>query len=223
MSFASYKSPFDEALSKPLINVENESGDTDQVSKNPKKGSKGNNVLTSKSDTVPLSSPAVYSKKLTVQPSVNRETVKPSSSQSFSNFNIDQKEIIDSQEYQPPNLSLETTTEKSFSQQSSLEEALLRERNAESRSILQKMTTISAITSELNSLVQNQQGTIDEVEDHAYGVHDSAERGVAELETANNMMRKNNGSGVEVFWKYFFGVIGVGGLIIAIIIFLHSL
>ena len=220
MSFASYKSPFDEALSKPL--VENETGATDQSS-NRKKSGKSNHALNSKSDITPSPSPAVYSKKLTVQSSLNGKKVTPSSSQSFSNFDIEQKEIIDSQEYQPPNLSLETTMEQPFSQQSSLEDALLRERNAESRSILQKMTTISAISSELNSLVQNQQDTIDEVEDHAFSVHDSAERGVTELETANDMMRRNNGSGVEVFWKYFFGVIGVGGLIIAFIIFLHSL
>lgn len=104
-----------------------------------------------------------------------------------------------------------------------LEAALLRERNEESRAILQKMNTISAISSELNSLVESQQENVDEVEDNAYGVHDAAERGVAELESANAMMRKNNGSGVEVFWKNFFAVIAVGGLVIAFVIFLHSI
>ncbi len=64
---------------------------------------------------------------------------------------------------------------------------------------------------------------VDDVEEHAYGVHDAAERGVNELERASRLLQRNNGSGVEVFWKFFFGVIGIGGLIVAFVIFLHSM
>lgn len=85
------------------------------------------------------------------------------------------------------------------------------------------MNTINAISTELNSLVASQQENVDEMEENAYRIHDSAERGASELGKANSMMQKNNGSGVEVFWKVFFGVIGVGGLIIAFVIFLHSM
>lgn len=228
MSFATYKSPFDEAMSKPLI-----SDDTQSVTNN--NSTSGGSPLTSnnassnqKSSLSSLTS-AFNSKKLPFQnsltPNINsNNNVAPPPPESFSKFNIDQANHsnTEEEEYQPPSLTLETTTESANLDQSSLEAALLRERNEESRSILQKMNTISAISSELNSLVMNQQETVDEMEENAYRIHDSAERGVAELEKANEMMRKNNGSGVEVFWKFFFGVIGVGGLIVAFVIFLHS-
>ena len=142
------------------------------------------------------------------------------------NNNYNHHESQEQEQYQPPTLALETSSmdpSLSFSQQDSIEAALLRERTDESRSILQQMTTISAISSELNSLVNNQQGDIDEMEDNAYGVHDAAERGVTELENASNMMQKNNGGGVEVFWKFFFGVVGIGGLVIGLVMFFHSL
>ena len=228
MSFATYKSPFDEAMSKPLI-----SDDTQSVTNN--NSTSGGSPLTSnnassnqKSSLSSLTS-VFHSKKLPFQnsltPNINsNNNVAPPPPESFSKFNIDQANHsnTEEEEYQPPSLTLETTTESANLDQSSLEAALLRERNEESRSILQKMNTISAISSELNSLVMNQQETVDEMEENAYRIHDSAERGVAELEKANEMMRKNNGSGVEVFWKFFFGVIGVGGLIVAFVIFLHS-
>ncbi len=242
MSFATYKSPFDEAMSKPLI-----SDDTQSVTRhshacsesNQSRTGPGNSITSdptrnnkpSSSSSSSSSSSAFNSKKLPLQnpfgtntTTISNTTTKPPP-ESFFKFNIDQKnESSFEDEYQPPNLTLETTTTESFfPEQGSLEAALIRERNEESRSILQKMTTISAISSELNSLVYSQQDTVDEMEEHAYMVHDSAERGVSELENANNMMQKNNGSGVEVFWRVFFGVIGFGGLIVALVIFLHSL
>jgi hypothetical protein len=240
MSFASYKSPFDEALSKPLIS-ENDtqsvtttstsaSSRTNQSSKSGRgtknnlasmfgKSSSTSSASASASSSTSASSSAVYSKKLTGLGNNNQtNNLRPPPPNSFSNVDHYGNE---SQDYQPPHLSLETTMEQP--RRDTLEAALLRERNEESRAILQKMNTISAISSELNSLVESQQDNVDEVEDNAYGVHDAAERGVAELESANAMMRKNNGSGVEVFWKNFFAVIAVGGLVIAFVIFLHSI
>lgn len=217
MSFATYKSPFDEAMSKPLI-----SDDTQSVTNN-KSSSGSSSPSTTSNQRSSLSSltSSFTSKKLPLQN--NNNNVAPPPPESFSKFNIDQTNDSNAEEeYQPPSLTLETATESAYPEQSSLEAALIRERNEESRSILQKMNTISAISSELNSLVMSQQETVDEMEENAYRIHDSAERGVAELEKANEMMRKNNGSGVEVFWKFFFGVIGVGGLVVAFVIFLHS-
>jgi hypothetical protein len=225
MSFATYKSPFDEALSKPLISDDTQNVSTHQSENN---SNNKNSILasTDKKSGNKSSAPssAVYSKKLNVQSQMDRlQSSYSNTKEYFSNGNTGNSETQLSQDYQPPNLTLESKMEDPSANQNSLEVALLRERNEESRSILEKMNTISAISSELNSLVASQQDTIDEVEDHAYGIHDAAERGVTQLESANSMMRRNNGSGVEVFWKFFFGVIGIGGLIIAFVIFLHSL
>lgn len=124
------------------------------------------------------------------------------------------------QQYQPPNLTLETST---FSpSHTSLEAGLLRERHDEHRSILQNMSIIHSISNQINSIIHSQQEIIDDIEDDAYGVHDSVERGVGELENASGLMGKNQ-SGVEGIWRFFFGVIGVGGFFIALVIFLHSL
>jgi hypothetical protein len=224
MSFASYKSPFDEALSKPLIADDN---DTPSVTKNTNNNhTNGNNNNDSS---------AVYSKKLSgLNP--NHSTIPPN--ESFSKFNNNKNKNNNNinpfdtntnpfeESYQPPNLLHEThtmtTTTTTTSQNNSLEIALLRERNEESKNILTQMNTISAISNEIQSLISNQQETIDDVETNAYTVHDAAERGMNELVSANDVMKNNNGSGVEVFWKYFFGVIGIGGLIISFVIFLHS-
>lgn len=236
MSFATYKSPFDEALSKPLI--QDNGSDTQSVTTTTTASS---SQQRSSSSSVSNTS-AAYSKKLTVNHNDNYNNSASASAsrpppprESFSKFNIDggntshstnpfddEPYSSSSSSYHPPSLTLDHPTQ-STSEYNSLEAALLRERNEESKSILQKMNTINAISSELNSLVQSQQETIDDVEQNAIGVHDNTESGVRELEQANGMMRKNGGSGVEVFWKFFFGVIGVGGLIIAFVIFLHSL
>mmetsp|Transcript_19639 Transcript_19639/g.24773 ORF Transcript_19639/g.24773 Transcript_19639/m.24773 type:complete len:240 (+) Transcript_19639:196-915(+) len=239
MSFASYKSPFDEALSKPLISdndtpsvtttAGSSSTSTNQSTRGSGKkgsskssGSLQNNSNKNSNGSRPFDATAVYSKKLSVNTA--RTTTTTTTTESFSNFDIDQGSPSESNQrqnndYHPPNLTFETESP----QTNSLEAALLRERNEESRSILQKMNTISAISSELNSLVLGQQDMVDDVEENAYGVHDATERGVNELERASRLLQRNNGSGVEVFWKFFFGVIGIGGLIVAFIIFLHSM
>jgi len=234
MSFADYKrSPFDEALSKPLITsstTDNEATvDTQSVNSNSShkhnqqrppilkgKSFRGtnNNDNQSSSSTSNHHHAAVFSKKLTSFASPSQQTHVPQPPhESFQSFHNNESN------YQPPNLTLESTTH--MPQHQSLEEALLRERSTESQTILQKMSTISAISTELNFLLSSQQNDIDEIENNAYYVHDAAERGVNELENASGLMKNN--SGVEGIWKYFFGVVSVGGLIIALVIFLHSL
>jgi hypothetical protein len=239
MSFADYKkSPFDEALSKPLISsstitandavvdtqsVTSSSSRSHNQQRSPIKGKafRGSSNNDNQASSSSSSSnhrrhhhAAVFSKKLTSFASPSQQTHLPQPPpESFQSFHSNESN------YQPPNLTLETTTH--MPQHQSLEEALLKERSTESQTILQKMSTISAISTELNFLLSSQQNDIDEIEHNAYYVHDAAERGVNELENATGLMKNN--SGVEGIWKYFFGVVSVGGLIIAFIIFLHSL
>lgn len=225
MSFANYKkSPFDEAMSKPLISTSNAKHDNNHNADTQRVTMNNNTTNNSKSSLSSSNNAAVYSKKITSflspQSLSSPPQPPPESFQSFHNKN--------QHDYQPPNLTHETTTMTTATttattmdlQHQSLEEALLIERNNESRSILHKMSTISAISTELNNLLSSQQDDIDEIETNAYYVHDAAERGVNELESANRLgFSRNNVDGI---WKYFFGVVSVGGFIIALIIFLHS-
>jgi len=245
MSFATYKSPFDEALSKPLITEENHNHDTEGVTSkrknqsdssrksniNSNSGSEGssNRVSSSSNNSNAKSNTAVYSTKLPFQQTINNNIKRDNNFFSYLYKSSDNSEKDNDEEksnYQPPNSTLESQQQlqvREGNQQTSLEFALLQERNEESRTILKNMNTISAITSELNSLVQSQQEIIDEVEETAVNVHDYTEKGLRSLQDADQLLSNNNGSGVQVFWKYFFGVIAVGGFIIALIIFLHSM
>jgi hypothetical protein len=218
MSFANYSSPFDDALSKPLIDNQRAESTKDK---------KGHDEQQPSSSSI-SDKFAVFSKKLDL----------PSSNSTAQNLSVHQRPLASSlafagdpnqQEsndtyddgiYHPPHLTLETTENIQSTQ---LDRALLQERHNESLNIVQNMQTINAISSELNSIIGSQQEMVDVVEEDALNVHDNAEKGLSQLERASKIMRNNDGSGVETFWRVFFGVLSLGGLIIAWIILWHAL
>lgn len=101
-----------------------------------------------------------------------------------------------------------------------IDAALLQERNLESANVARSMRQIHEINLDLASLVESQQETVDAVEEHAYNVHDNAQRGVSHLQKAKDMMK--DGMRNEGFMRVFFVVMGVGGVMIAIVLLLEA-
>mmetsp|Transcript_4761 Transcript_4761/g.5493 ORF Transcript_4761/g.5493 Transcript_4761/m.5493 type:complete len:200 (-) Transcript_4761:225-824(-) len=154
-----YSSPFDEALSKPLI--ANDAG--------------GNERTTSTS-----TSTSVYSNRLEMTETQHQQPQQPGSSLNYRPPLPDQQEQADS------SLSLVTTNELN---QMDINTALLQERHAESARVARSMQQIHDIQNDLADLVSSQQETIDNIENDAYDIHDNAERGVSHLEKAKSAMR----------------------------------
>lgn len=128
--------------------------------------------------------------------------------------------------YQPPNLLQEQDQQKvsllaGMEEGTHMDEVLLRERHTETLEITREMRQIHEISQDLANIVNDQQSNFDEIEEDAHAVHDSAERGVGHLERAARLI--NSTSQIESFWKVLFGVLAMGGLVIAIILFTQGI
>mmetsp|Transcript_19550 Transcript_19550/g.29607 ORF Transcript_19550/g.29607 Transcript_19550/m.29607 type:complete len:205 (+) Transcript_19550:127-741(+) len=193
-----YASPFDEAMSKPLIPT----GNDDDGGLPPLSGSSSVSSNTSSS----------YSKK-----GLEMRTKHSSTSAKY------KPPLPDSYEKATTNLANNTThtfTTNMELNQMDIDAALLQERNVESTNVARSMRQIHEINLDLASLVESQQETVDAVEEHAYNVHDNAQRGVSHLQKAKDMMK--DGMRNEGFMRVFFVVMGVGGLMIAIVLLLEA-
>lgn len=194
-----YASPFDEAMSKPLIPA----GNDDDGGLPPLSGSSSVSSNTSSS----------YSKK-----GLEMRTKHSSTSAKY------KPPLPDSYETETTNHASNTTnntfTTNMELNQMDIDAALLQERNLESANVARSMRQIHEINLDLASLVESQQETVDAVEEHAYNVHDNAQRGVSHLQKAKDMMK--DGMRNEGFMRVFFVVMGVGGVMIAIVLLLEA-
>jgi t-SNARE complex subunit, syntaxin len=102
-----------------------------------------------------------------------------------------------------------------------MDHALLQERHMESQTITNQMRQILEINRDLSFLVSQQQESIDIIEENALETHDNAERGKSYLEQANRIMRRTMRG--EGFMRVFFWVLAMGGLLIALVLFLEAL
>mmetsp|Transcript_10901 Transcript_10901/g.15876 ORF Transcript_10901/g.15876 Transcript_10901/m.15876 type:complete len:207 (+) Transcript_10901:211-831(+) len=202
-----YSSPFDEALSKPLI-----AEDSQQSDNNNARGSGSGKKSSVRLNRVnPNLAPASYSTKLKLNStSADYVYTPPLMSDNTATTLDEEQQTI-----------LQLTTESPQHIGTQIEAAILRERHAEAQQITSNMRQIHEINQDLASLVQNQQDTIDVIEEDAFEIHDSAERGFSQLERARAMMKTGYENGN--FWRVFFMVMAVGGLMIAIILLLEAL
>lgn len=250
----SYTSPFDEAMSKPLISSSH-TNDSDSDVTQPSRNTTTTTLDLPTGESTYSSTHhihSVHSSKLNLSPTA-LQSIKARATQAISNIShftlvdgITHK--TDGGEYKPPqksdthshnnnnfgneyndNSSLSTSTTTSHHRrplttlelnEMDINTALLRERHEESEKVAQSMRQIHEINQDLATLVQSQQETIDQVESDAYGIHDNAERGVSNLQKAKNMMKV--GMKQEGFQRIFFAVMAIGGLMIAVVLFLEA-
>jgi len=216
---SSYSSAFDEALTKPLVTTAVPPKSQNRFPTN------GNGTGTfSTATTRPSTSKP---KTVTAPP--------PESFRSTNPFHDSNDQGQGQAGYNPPQLNDEESQAHSQSQSqaqaqqqqplliendgtsahSELEVALLQERHMETVQIHDRMRQIRDINLDLASLVEGQQEMVDEVEENAEQVYESARSGTTHLEKAQ-LLYKNTVEG-EGFWKIFFTVLGGGGLILALI------
>jgi len=215
MSFGSHVSAFDEALSKPLVS-KSDNTNTVAASSSPKKG------LWKESQSSTSSSPgrntnAGTSIASTVAAAFS--SVKLPSQQKHGNIS---KNPFD-ESYRPPNLMPEEQQQNQQHMSMSLlqgmevkemDEALLRERHTEALEITQDMRQIREISQDLAIIVNEQQTYIDDIEEDAHAIHDSAEKGLSHLERAANFITVSKN---ERFSRVLFGAIALVGLMTALI------
>lgn len=199
-------SPFDEAMSKPLIETPSQEQELPD-----RKFSQEN----SWSNTQQTEHNATYTNKLT--------SLSPLASHRTNNINSDYAPpSYDQNDEEANNLIYQQLTSATMQPLGTqIENELLRERHVESQNISNQMQQILEINQDLAVLVSDQQETIDIIEENAYEVHDHAERGLSQLRKAQNIMR--NTIQREGFMRIFFMVIGAGGLLIALVMLLESL
>ena len=198
-------SPFDEAMSKPLIETPSQEQElTDR------KFSQEN----SRSNAQQTETNATYTNKLT--------SLSPLASHGTNNINSDYAPpSYDQNDEEANNLIYQQLTSATMQPLGThIENELLRERHVESQNISNQMQQILEINQDLAVLVSDQQETIDIIEENAYEVHDHAERGLSQLRKAQNILR--NTIQREGFMRIFFMVIGAGGLLIALVMLLES-
>jgi hypothetical protein len=206
-----YSSPFDDALSKPLI--EQQDDDTTNISTNiiTRNNTRNSNINNKNK---------------------NKTILKQGKQSAYAK--LDPLSSTSSQHYSPPPAldeeQQETHQSLFYSQLTSttpqplgthIESALLTERHAESQNISIQMRQILEINQDLATLVSSQQETIDVIEDNAYEVHDRAERGVGHLQRAKGLMK--NAMNSEGVMRIFFLVVAVGGMFIALVLLLEAL
>lgn len=191
-SNSSHTSAFDQALSKPLIPPSNITADTNREQKQLTSSRSSGTTTASFSSGLPARN-------------------KPKQLDSNNPFD---------DSYQPPNLAEEEQQQISLlagmEEGNEMEAALLRERHTETLEITNEMRQIHEISQDLANIVNDQQSNFDEIEEEAQAVHDSTQRGMGHLERAAQLISTT--SRLESFWKVLFGVLAMGGLVIAIII-----
>lgn len=196
-----YPSPFDLALSKPLIDNSDPEGATqnDTAGNSDKDGNGGSTEMMKQSMwTINDKNRAAFSNKL--------------SESSYTPPSTDEEQ---------QSLLFHQLTNPSATLGTEIDSALLQERYEESQAITQEMRTISAIHKDLATLVESQQETIDVIEQDAYDIHDRAEKSVGHLQRAKELMKVGMRS--EGLMRVFFMVLAVGGVFIALILFLEAL
>jgi hypothetical protein len=193
-----YSSPFDDALSKPLIELQDDTATTTSTTSRDSTHNK----------SAPLNYQAAYTNKL----------APLSSSASYSPPPTLDEEKQDTQQFL---LYSQLTSETPQQIGTHIDTELLRERNSESQHISTQMRQILDINLDLAFLVSSQQENIDGVEDNAFEIHDNAERGVSHLRRAKGLMK--NAMNSEGLMRIFFLVVAVGGLFIALVLLLEAL
>jgi hypothetical protein len=206
-----YSSPFDDALSKPLI--EQQDDDTTNISTNiiTRNNTRNSNINNkNKNKTILKQGKQSAYAKLDPLSSTSSQHYSPPPA-----LDEEQQETHQSHFYSQ----LTSTTPQPLG--THIESALLTERHAESQNISIQMRQILEINQDLATLVSSQQETIDVIEDNAYEVHDRAERGVGHLQRAKGLMK--NAMNSEGVMRIFFLVVAVGGMFIALVLLLEAL
>mmetsp|Transcript_7130 Transcript_7130/g.10218 ORF Transcript_7130/g.10218 Transcript_7130/m.10218 type:complete len:240 (+) Transcript_7130:288-1007(+) len=225
----SYPSAFDEALSRPLVSP-SQSTDHSVAS-----ASSRRSAATDKSSrrgklppqqTIEQPDPAL------LKSAFQEEKKTPPLSAFFSSKNTAQNEIHPKSKssnpfdegYTPPSLPTEDNKRRmqevlELDRVDDIETALLRERHTEAQAITKDMRHIQEISRDLANIVNDQQMHIDDIEEDAHAIHDSAERGLTNLERAAQLF-KNNNSRTDSFLKTLVAVVAIGGLLTVITILL---
>jgi hypothetical protein len=192
-------SPFDLALSKPLIE------DQTAIEEEIYNSNKNNTSLTQNNGQQ-----ATYTNKLTaILPNNNNDNI----------YTPPLPHLSD--EEQQSLLMTQLTSKNPSALGTQIDSALLSERFQDSQHITQQMRQINAINQDLACLVSSQQETIDIIEQDAYEIHDRSEKGVGHLQRAKKLMR--NGMRGEGVMRVFFFVLAVGGTFIALVLLLEAL
>jgi len=207
-------SPFDEALSKPLI---------DDPSKTQQQTNTNNHLL--RADDMVKSShkpSAAYSNKLSNIGNLPKRYAPPlpPPNRAFHASHDEEEQPVTSEESAFLLLEQEQDPQRA-SLLRQMDHALLQERHMESQTITNQMRQILEINRDLSYLVSQQQESIDIIEENALETHDNAERGRSYLEQANRIMKRTMRG--EGFMRVFFWVLSVGGLLIALVLLLESL
>jgi len=208
-----YPSPFDEALSKPLIERQDDTTTTLRTATATATATtrdsthNKNTSLNSNPFENQNRNQAAYANKL-----------DPLSPSAYSPPPTLDEEQQDTQQFL---LYSQLTSETPQQLGTHIDTELLRERNSESRHISTQMRQILEINQDLACLVSSQQETIDVIEDNAFEIHDMAERSVSHLQRAKGLMKSAMNS--EGVMRIFFLVVAVGGLFIALVLLLEAL
>lgn len=214
-----YSSPFDEALSKPLISGDAGNQRSATHTSASQTSSSARSVYSSKLDMMQPSSDASMTVGAKYQSRASNLNYKPPlPNDNGDSFLLNEADRSDTD--QQNDSSLTATNTYLELDQVDIDAALLRERHAESASVAMSMRQIHEINQDLANLVQSHQETIDHVESDAYEIHDNAERGVSHLEKAKAAMK--DGMRNEGFMRVFFAVMATGGLMIAIVLLLEA-
>ena len=214
-----YSSPFDQALSKPLIDTQQGHDTTTSTSTSTSTSTNTSRTGTNTStQPQPQQNHAAFSNKLSAQ-APNKQNVYPPSS--YSSYTYKPPTAILNDEEQQSLLLTQLVSESPSTLGTQIDHALLQERHNESYRITTQMRQIHEINQDLATLVESQQETIDIIEQDAYDIHDSTERGVGHLERAKGLM--NGAMRSEGLMRVFFMVIAAGGLFIALILLLEAM
>ena len=202
-----YSSPFDDALSKPLIELQDDTATTTSTTSRDSTHNK----------SAPLNSNPFENQNRN-QAAYTNKLAPLSSSASYSPPPTLDEEQQDTQQFL---LYSQLTSETPQQIGTHIDTELLRERNSESQHISTQMRQILDINLDLAFLVSSQQENIDGVEDNAFEIHDNAERGVSHLRRAKGLMK--NAMNSEGVIRIFFLVVAVGGMFIALVLLLEAL
>ena len=205
-----YSSPFDDALSKPLIERQ------DDTTATPTTTTTTTTRNSTHNKSAPLNSNPFENQNRNQAAYANK--LAPLSPSPYSPPPTLDEEQQDTQQFL---LYSQLTSETPQQLGTHIDTELLRERNSESRHISTQMRQILEINQDLAFLVSSQQETIDGVEDNAFEIHDNAERGVSHLRRAKGLMK--NAMNSEGVMRIFFLVVAVGGMFIALVLLLEAL
>lgn len=240
-------SPFDEALSKPLMDLQEKTAPS---------SSSSSSLMSKRDSVVPSTAMAVFTNKwtsgggddriskqgyappkVTKKSNINNKYDDDDEEQQWTEMPIRSKEEMDASWIIPLDQQRRRRHERQRQQQHQLmqqqeqqeqeplgrfmDHALLQERHVESQTISNQMRQILEINQDLSYLVAQQQESIDIIEENALETHDNAERGKSYLEQANRVMQRTMKG--EGFMRVFFWVLAVGGLMIALVLLLEAL